>query len=636
MTHSPLPESLVPAIGRRARRLRAAVLALGLLATGPLRAQDPPPAPAWPLDLPTRYLTSNFMEYRPGRFHAGLDFKTNSCSGFAARAVEDGCIRRLRVSPTAYGRVLYLEGISGRTYVYAHLERFNDVLGARVAAARAGSGTYRCALEFAPGEVPVRRGEVLALTGQSGTGGPHLHFEVRDEAQRALNPLEHGFAVADRLPPVIRSLRALPADPAARLEGQDRALVLDGPLSGDLPPLRVSGPVAFSASLVDASDIAGHRLEPWLIEVRLDGETVYSCRNEAFAFADAAQQRLEWLELEAPPGTGAAEAVREHWLHRRPGITLPGRTGGLWYLGPAGAGLTPGEHRLEILAADLGGGRVSAVLPLLVAEEAAAVAPTDSTGPWRPAPVALEFADVRLTPFFETRRAAGADAAWSRRELAADVGDSVQAWVPLWSRVAALDDGQREQARRQGLSPRGPGALFLAADWPVRGPVAAIWPGPLPGDPACCAIYRWRRDRWVPAADLGVDAAGASPAFALAAPGFLAVLADTAAPRPVPASAPLPVAPAPERVRHGVTLPRWEAVPVPFLEEGSGLDPDSIVARCDGLPLIPEPDLPRDRLLVELPDAVAPGPHVLALRWADAAGNAFADSLAILCLPTAP
>ena len=66
----------------------------------------------WPLDLPTRYLTSNFMEYRSGRFHAGLDLKTRSRPGFAARAVEDGSIVRVRSTPFAYGRAVYLLGQS--------------------------------------------------------------------------------------------------------------------------------------------------------------------------------------------------------------------------------------------------------------------------------------------------------------------------------------------------------------------------------------------------------------------------------------------------------------------------------------------------------------------------------------------
>lgn len=43
-------------------------------------------APLWPLDLPTRYLTSDFMEYREGRFHAGIDLKTDGRTGWAVRA----------------------------------------------------------------------------------------------------------------------------------------------------------------------------------------------------------------------------------------------------------------------------------------------------------------------------------------------------------------------------------------------------------------------------------------------------------------------------------------------------------------------------------------------------------------------
>ena len=37
--------------------------------------------PCWPLELGTRYLTSDFMEHRSGRFHTGIDLKTGSRSG---------------------------------------------------------------------------------------------------------------------------------------------------------------------------------------------------------------------------------------------------------------------------------------------------------------------------------------------------------------------------------------------------------------------------------------------------------------------------------------------------------------------------------------------------------------------------
>jgi len=188
------------------------LVAAGSLPAGGAETDEAEVQPLWPLDLPTRYLTSNFMEYRSGRFHAGLDLKTQSKTGFAARAVEDGFIVRVRATPFAYGRAVYLLGDSGRTYVYAHLSRFNDPLRAKVRAAQVEAGKYRVRLQFAPGEIKVLRGEVLGLTGESGTGGPHLHFEVRDPDNGPVNPLAMGFAVPDTIAPVIHAVRAVPAD----------------------------------------------------------------------------------------------------------------------------------------------------------------------------------------------------------------------------------------------------------------------------------------------------------------------------------------------------------------------------------------------------------------------------------------
>jgi len=318
---------------------------VGDAATAPLR---------WPLDLPAHWLTSNFMEYRGGRFHAGIDLKTRETEGFPAYAVEDGWISRVRATPGGYGRAVYLRGASGRTYVYAHLGRFNDRLGALVAAAQQRDGAYRVELEPAPGSLPVRRGEVLGLTGQSGTTGPHLHFEVRDDSGRPLDPLAAGFAVRDTIAPVIHHLRALPANPAARLEGGPDARRL--PVAGQAwtgglaPTLRVAGPVAFSALIVDGTDPAGHRLEPALIELHLDGQCVYRRANESFDFAQNAQQRLEWLEC---------AGLRDQWLHRDGAVTLAGREGG-------GAQGDQGDHVGVALLDQL-------VDPLHIGEDAAAL-----------------------------------------------------------------------------------------------------------------------------------------------------------------------------------------------------------------------------------------------------------------------
>ena len=593
-------------------------------------------APRWPLDLPTRYLTSNFMEYRSGRFHAGLDLKTRSQSGFAARAVEDGYILRVRATPFAYGRAVYLFGESGRTYVYAHLSRFSDPVRAEVRAQQAGAGTYRVRLQFSPGEMPVRCGEVVGLTGQSGTDGPHLHFEVRDAANGPANPLAMGFAVPDTFPPVIHAVRAVPADHRSRIAGEPTARVLKpeagaaAGLKGELPQLQVAGPVAFAAKVIDASDIRDHKLEPWLIEVRLDGEVVYSCRNDRYDFFENSLQRLEWLEV---------PDIRDRWLHRRPANSLTGRRGGEWYLGSGGSGLAPGPHTLEITAADFAGNETSVSIPLLAAAMDFPQPPTQ--GEWLEDPVQVmvdSLSGTWLRPLVNEKHEGVAGC--SLRTLEAGNGDPVLATTTLAVVPCEPGAGEMDQAGRQGLELAGPAARYLAADWPIEAAVAVDLTGPvvaapdtLPAekDPAVM-VYRWSKDEWKPVGRLmEPEQRGSGHRFALSRPGLHAVFRDVAAPVIFPADTVIVVPSDPRGQVHGVTLPRWEIFPVDLLDPGSGLAPESITATLDGQPIIVEPDLPRNRILVELPDHLGPGLHVLYLKVADETGNGTEAEVLIEC-----
>jgi len=598
------------------------LVSAGALPAGGVDTATEAADPLWPLDLGTRYLTSNFMEYRSGRFHAGLDLKTQSQSGFAARAVEDGSIVRVRATPFAYGRAVYLLGESGRTYVYAHLSRFNDPIRAKVLSAREKSGKYRVRLHFEPGEMKVRQGEVLGLTGESGTGGPHLHFEVRDPDNRPVNPMHHGFAVPDTLAPVIYAVRAIPADSGSRIDGEPPARIVKGTpgLSGELPALQIAGPVAFAAKIIDASDIAGHRLEPWLIEVRLDGDLVYQCRNDRFDFSQNSLQRLEWLEV---PG------VRDHWLHRRTGNSLTGRLGEEWFRGPDGSGLDPGPHTLEILAADAAGNESRVIIPLMAANIEFPQPPV--RGGWRMEPVYVgsdSLPDNNLHPFVEVN--GEADELDVIYLLTPDKGDPVLAPTLLARGEVRLSEDQIKQSRRQGLE----GTIFsdeyLAADWPIDAGVIVTAPYggktltdslPAHRDPALM-VYRWSGKKWSPAGPLLEPAPDDSVhRFALANPGLHAVFRDMVAPVIFPADTVISIPEDPRGQSHGVTLPRWEIFPVDLLDLGSGIATETIQTTLDGVALIVEPDLPRNRILVELPDDLPPGGHILRVKAADKAGN---------------
>jgi hypothetical protein len=594
----------------------------------------PAPAPRWPLDLPGRWLTSNFMEYRDGRYHAGIDFKTREREGFPAFAVEGGWIERVRVTSGGYGRALYLRGDSGRTYVYAHLARFADAVERLVAAEQARSAQYRVELEPPAGALRVERGQAVGLTGQSGTTGPHLHFEVRDADNRPLDPLAAGFAVRDTIAPVIHHVRALAAAPGARLAGGATAALLPvaGRGAGPVAPLRASGPVAFSARVVEATDPAGHRLEPWRLELRLDGTVVYRRDNESFAFADNAQLRLEWLE------TGD---LREHWLHRHPAVGVPGRAGGTWYLGPDGDGLAPGRHHLELAAVDRAGNRSTAAWELEVLPPGVDVGAAGKG--WESGDVHVDVAcndsvGIRLAPLFEVVPESAPDCVvrlepGPDRPLLAPVALAVSVGPPPAGAPAAA-------ARRQGLRPAGPIVTWEAAHWPAAGGVIVDLPAGVAsasgalGPVGTAALYRWTGEAWRRAGTpLAPDRPGGPLRFALARPGAYASLADTLP--PVIGAANLRAGPHPGYGAPvaGLTPPRWQAVAVPVADAGAGVDPASLRARWDGRPLVVEPDPLRDRVLVAIPDSTRAGRHRLELEAADAAGLRAAVVIEVDCRP---
>ena len=72
--------------------------------------------------------SANFGEMRPGHFHGGIDIKTDGGEGKPLVAVADGYVSRVSVSPSGYGRAIYLTLGNGTTAVYGHLQRFRCLL----------------------------------------------------------------------------------------------------------------------------------------------------------------------------------------------------------------------------------------------------------------------------------------------------------------------------------------------------------------------------------------------------------------------------------------------------------------------------------------------------------------------------
>lgn len=166
-----------------------------------------------PLGIPL-VLASNFGELRTNHFHMGLDFKTNSKTGYRLYSIDEGYVSRIKVSPYGYGKVIYIDHPDGITSVYAHCSEFKGAIDSIVRLTQLNEQNFE--VEIFPGknEIRVVKGEVIALSGNTGSStAPHLHFELRDtETEHALNPLYFGFDVADHKAPEIRGVKAYALD----------------------------------------------------------------------------------------------------------------------------------------------------------------------------------------------------------------------------------------------------------------------------------------------------------------------------------------------------------------------------------------------------------------------------------------
>lgn len=165
-------------------------------------------------------LSGTMGELRSTHFHSGLDIRTNNVIGLPVLASKSGYISRVSVGPTGYGNVIYITHPDGYTTIYAHLDRFKGDLGEYVLTQHYRKKSAYINLYFKPGQFAVQRGDTIAFSGNSGSsGGPHLHFDIRDKNNFALNPLlvEDFPEITDELPPAVEKIALRTLDINSRI-----------------------------------------------------------------------------------------------------------------------------------------------------------------------------------------------------------------------------------------------------------------------------------------------------------------------------------------------------------------------------------------------------------------------------------
>jgi len=309
----------------------------------------------FPLKVKTR-LTGSFAENRGLHFHAGVDLSTGGREGLAVFAAADGWIYRLRLSPYGYGKAVYLKLADGRFAVYAHLSDFAPFLKKIVRRRQEEKENFRIDYYPPPGKIPVKRGQLIAYSGSSGAAAPHLHFELRDEKERPLNPLTHGMTVEDSSPPLIEGVAVRPLNGFSSADRRRAYLLLSAKQAREADPIPVWGRFGLEVSAYDPS--GGNRLGIWRAELRLDDRLLFVNQYEEFSYRQYHQAPLIYDRELALAGAGDYQR-----LYRSRGDVLPfhpsppNGSGILQTTEPDREGyLAPGVHRLQIAVYDAAGG----------------------------------------------------------------------------------------------------------------------------------------------------------------------------------------------------------------------------------------------------------------------------------------
>ncbi|HEV7350442.1 M23 family metallopeptidase [Telluribacter sp.] len=228
-------------------------------------------------------------DLRTNHYHGGLDIRTQQREGLSVHAAAEGYVYRVAVQGTGYGNVIYLRHPNGLTTVYGHLQKFGEKLADYVREQQYQKQSFTIDLYPEPGQITFKKGEVMALSGNTGgSGGPHLHFEIRDSQNNYLNPLFFGFKeIRDNTSPAFLNLALRPMKIDSRVNGRfDRQTYKPIRQSNGtyrIPQtIRATGEIGLELQAYDFMSGTGFRYGLHCIEVKVDGREIFAYNMEKF------------------------------------------------------------------------------------------------------------------------------------------------------------------------------------------------------------------------------------------------------------------------------------------------------------------------------------------------------------------
>lgn len=317
---------------------------------------------AWPTDA-SRYLSSTFAETRSAHLHSGLDIRTWGREGYQVFAARDAELYRIGISPSGYGKVLYLKHPDSSYTVYAHLQRFRPDIQSYADSIRLQD--YRFELDHFTEEnrFTFKKGELIGYTGSTGVGPPHLHFEVRTPQFEPINPLLTNLSIDDTLPPVISSIAVETLHPETlQFSGYDikrPAGEKDGMV--DFGTIKADSPIGISVNVHDRANRTPNFYAVYELFLIADGDTLFHSQATNFDFTEAS---MMFVDRSYPILAQTRRGFQR--LYNVNGNQLPiyKRLSNRGLLG-----LKPGEQNVTVVATDFYGNRQQAIFTLVTEGE---------------------------------------------------------------------------------------------------------------------------------------------------------------------------------------------------------------------------------------------------------------------------
>jgi len=243
-----------------------------------------------PLEIPL-ILSGTFGELRSNHFHSGLDIKTQKREGLNVLASSDGYVSRIKISHWGYGKALYVTHLNGYSTVYGHLKKFSPKIEAYIKNLQYEKESFTIEVFPKAHELTIDKGEIIAFSGNTGgSGGPHLHYEIRDSHSKPINPMFFGIEIPDTKEPEIRTGVVYSFGDSSNVNQSNKVTDLriikrtNGTLMAN--PIEAFGTLGFGINVIDKQDGALNNNGIFSLKMTVNGKIVYEHQLDTYAFSE--------------------------------------------------------------------------------------------------------------------------------------------------------------------------------------------------------------------------------------------------------------------------------------------------------------------------------------------------------------